>query len=204
LQQDSSTDLESEIEGLRSDLQSFHSLKEDLARSARSAEAEADRTMIRQRQEMLDLLTRLATQSLIKSKEQKPEPKPALEATPVAPKVVAAPDVTDAAVDQFALGKVLFRSGEFEKAEQAFRKVASNDDNRLMLKYLIATCMRKRSQYQAAVEIYREVAASDKDPVLRDLARFQLDGIRWNQETEKQLELLRRQRERTPAAARPK
>jgi hypothetical protein len=73
-----------------------------------------------------------------------------------------------------------------------------------MLKYLIATCMRKRSQYQAAVEIYREVAASDKDPVLRDLARFQLDGIRWNQETEKQLELLRRQRERTPAAARPK
>lgn len=181
--------LEGELDALRSDLRSFHSLSEEVARNARAAEADADRTMIRQRQEMLDILTKLATQGLTK----KARPKLVLATKPEA---IAVPTVTDSAVDQFALGKSLFRAGEYVKAEQAFRKVVVNDDNHLMVKYLIATCLRKRSQWKGAVEVYREVAASDKDPVLRDLANFQLDGIRWNQETELQIEQLRKQRER--------
>lgn len=188
--------LEGELEALRSDLQSFHALSDDVGRSVRAAEADADRTMIRQRQEMLDVLTKLATQGLAKKIEPSAHPKrtePVLSNTPEA---IKAPAVTDSAVDQFALGKSLFRAGEYAKAEQSFRKVALTDDNRLMVKYLIATCLRKRSQWQAASDAYREVAASDKDPVLRDLANFQLDGIRWNQDTEKQIEQLRKQRER--------
>ena len=188
--------LEGELEALRSDLQSFHALSDDVGRSVRAAEADADRTMIRQRQEILDVLTKLATQGLAKKVEPPAHPKrtePVLSNTPEA---IKAPAVTDSAVDQFALGKSLFRAGEYAKAEQAFRKVTLTDDNRLMVKYLIATCLRKRSQWQAASDAYREVAASDKDPVLRDLANFQLDGIRWNQDTEKQIEQLRKQRER--------
>lgn len=187
--------LEYEIEALRSDLQSFHALSDEVARSARTAEAEADRAMIRQRQEMLDILTKLATQGLAKKAVENPEERKRRVIEP-APEPIAAPAVTDTAVDHFALGKVLFRAGEYAKAEQAFRKVAVTEENRLLVKYLVATCLRKRSQWPAAIEGYREVAASDKDPVLRDLAKFQLDGIQWNQETEKQIEQLRKQREK--------
>ena len=188
--------LEGELEALRSELRSFHSLSEEVARSARAAEADADRTMIRQRQEMLDILTKLATQGLAKKAEPPERSKRTAPVLSTTPEAIEAPAVTDSAVDQFALGKSLFRAGDYVKAEQAFRKVIVNDDNRLMVKYLIATCLRKRAQWKGAVEAYREVAASDKDPVLRDLANFQLDGIRWNQETEKQIEQLRKQRER--------
>ena len=187
--------LESEIEALRADLHAFHALSEEVARSARAAEADSDRTTLRQRQEMLDILTKLATQGIAGKVEKKGDVRKPAVAMPI-PDSVAVPSVTDAAVDQFALGKNLFRAGEYSKAEQAFRKAVPTEENRLMLKYLVATCQRKRSQWQAAIEGYREVAASDKDPVLRDLAKFQLDGIRWNQDTEKQIELLRRQREK--------
>lgn len=205
---DSATSFEAEVEALRADLQSFHALSEEVARIARAAEADADRTNVRQRQEMLDILTRLATQGIAKKPGARTEdrkPAPVDVAIPPAPEPVEAPAVTDAAVDQFALGKVLFRANDFAKAEQAFRKVPPTEENRLMLKYLIATCLRKRSQWQPAIDTYREVAASDKDPVLRDLAKFQLDGIRWNQETEKQIEQIRKQREKpaTKQVAKP-
>jgi tetratricopeptide (TPR) repeat protein len=194
------TPLEAEIEALRADLQSFRALSDDVGRSVRAAEIEADRTMVRQRQEMLDILTRLVTRGIEGRPGRKAESKaaaPAIPEIPVMPDSVSVPAVTDATVDPFALGKSLFRAGEYARAEQAFRKVVATDDNRLILKYLIATCLRKRSQWQAAIDLYREVAASDKDPVLRDLAKFQLDGIRWNQDTEKQIEQLRKQRART-------
>ncbi len=191
--------LEGEIEALRADLQAFHALSDEVARSARAAELEADRTMLRQRQEMLDILTKMATQGIARKPEAKVKAAPPEPVASPTPDSVAVPPVTDTAVDHFALGKVLFRAGEYPKAEQAFRKVTPTDDNRLLLKYLIATCLRKRSQWQAAIDTYREVAESDKDPVLRDLAKFQLDGIRWNQDTEKQIEQLRKQREqKTP------
>ncbi|MEI8381768.1 MAG: CDC27 family protein [Planctomycetota bacterium] len=192
--------LESELEALRADLESFHALSDEVTRSTRNAETDAERALHRQRQEMLDILTKLATQGISqKPVAKKNDKKPALANQPVAPVIPDAvetqtPAVTDAAVDNFALGKVLFRAGDYVKAEQAFRKVVQTDDNRLMVKYLIATCLRKRSQWSAAIEAYKEIAASEKDPVLRDLAKFQLDGIRWTQDTEKQIEQLKKQR----------
>lgn len=194
-----STALDAELEALRADLRTFHVLGDEVARSLRAAEAEADRTLIRQRQEMLDILTRIATQGIKKPEPKQEEVRKPEPITPPAPDSTSPPVVSDKAVDQFALGKVLFRAGEYAKAEQAFRKVPSNSENAPMLKYLIATCLRKQSQWTAACDLYREVADSDKDPVLRDLAKFQLDGIRWNQETEQQIQQLRKQRERTTA-----
>ena len=199
-----STSLEAELEALRADVQAFHHLSDEVARSARAAEADADRTMNRQRQEILDILSRLATQGIAKARASRTEspvvPPPTLSNVP---ETIAAPSITDDAVDHFALGKVLFRAGEFAKSEQAFRKAPVSEDNRLILKYLIATCLRKQSKWQAALEGYREIATTDKDPVLRDLARFQIDGIRWNQETEQQLEQLRKQREQQSSSRRP-
>lgn len=194
-------ELEAEIEALRADLRTFHVLGDEVARGLRAAESEADRTLVRQRQEMLDILTRIATQGITKKAEPKHEEQKPVPPAPPAPDSTSAPVVTDRAVDNFALGKVLFRAGEYGKAEQAFRKVQSNSDNALMLKYLIATCLRKQFQWTAATELYREVADSDKDPVLRDLAKFQLDGIRWNHETEQQINQLRKQREQQAAPA---
>ena len=196
-----SSTLESELEALRADLESFHALSDEVTRNTRNAETEAERALHRQRQELLDILTKVATQGISqKANTKKSDTKPApVSETVASPAPEAAetktPAVTDAAVDNFALGKVLFRAGDYVKAEQAFRKVVQTDDNRLIVKYLIATCLRKRSQWSAAVEAYKEIAASDKDPVLRDLAKFQLDGIRWTQDTEKQIEQLKKQRE---------
>ena len=197
--------LESELEALRADLQAFHAVSEDVARSARDVESKSDRSANQQRQEVLDLLTKLATQGINKksAKEQTPAPQvsrkesPALETRDSEISLT----ITDSTVDAFALGKVLFKSGEFQKAEQAFRKVAQTDDNRELLKYLIATCQYRRKRITEATEGYRELAASNKDPVIRDLAKFQLDGIRWLQQVEQELDQLRKDREKAGSRA---
>ncbi len=210
--------LEEELRLLREELKEFQTLGEDVRRTTKDAEAENDRAAMRQRQELLDLLTRLATRGAAKkpladvpSKEPSTRsaeplpPQPAAEATPSFP-------VPDDVVDPFSLGKVLFRSGDYVAAEQAFRKAKPTDENRQMLKYLIATCLRKRSQLPQAIEAYRSIASSDQDPVLRDLARWQIENIRWHQQTELQLEQMRQQREsrtdskslrKNPTAAKP-
>lgn len=196
------TDLQQEIDLLKEDLEKFRAERDEVRRTLRTVDSESNQVLIRQRQEMLNLVTRLATQAITRPKtpvEPPPVPDAKIPEPPVPPVL---PDVTDAAVDMFSLGKSLFRSGDYAKAEQAFRKVPVTADNRLLLKYLVATCQRKQSQWQAALDGYREVAASNQDPVLRDLARFQMDGIQWNLDTEKQLEQLKRQRSR-PATGTP-
>ena len=197
------TELEIEVEALRADLRTFHVLSDEVARGVRDAESEADRTLVRQRQEMLDILTRIATQGIARKTEPappKPKEEPPEPVIPPTPDSAFVPHVTDRAVDHFALGKALFKAGEYARAEQAFRKVTPGADNTIMLKYLVATCLRKQSNWPAAAELYREVADSEKDPVLRDLAKFQLDGIQWTQETEKQIEQLRKQRQKPKGA----
>lgn len=196
--------LESEVEALRSDLQTFHTLSEDLARSARELEAKSDRASTQQRQEMMDLLTKIATQGIARKPARDPD-LPAAKPPEIATRDTGSSlAVTDATVDSFALGKVLFRSGDFVKAEQAFRRVTPTDDNRAMLKYLIATCQYRRMRIQEAVEGYREVAASDDDPVVRDFAKSQLDSIRWRQEFDKQLDQLRKQRDKQSGGPAPR
>jgi len=194
------SDLEREIESLKQELQQFRSLGDTVARDLRAAESDADRTLLRQRQEFLDLLTRLATQGLARAQAPAAPPSPPDRPLPKPQAPPVLPEITDGVVDPFALGKTLFRAGDFPRAELAFRKVPVTDENRWLLKYMIATCQRKQSQWQAALDGYREIAASNQDPVLRDLARFHLDGIQWNLETEKQIEQLKRQR---PKSATP-
>lgn len=195
--------LDEELRQLRSELKSFEAVREEVSRSTRTIDAESDRISIQQRQELLNLLTKLATKGVTRrTSPLEDQTAPATRTTEPSsqlPDAVAKPVsmlLTNDIVDPFALGKVLLRSGDYEAAEQAFRRVKTTDENRMMLKYLSATCLRKQAQWQLATDAYRVVAESDQDPVLRDLARWQLDNIRWHQQTESQLEQMRKQREK--------
>jgi len=202
--------LEEELRQLRSELKTFGAAREEVSRSTRDVDAESDRVSIQQRQELLNLLTKLATKGVARrvSPPATPiaQPTRTVESPPPIPEAVArlsSAPLTSDVVDPFALGKVLLRSGDYAAAEHAFRKVKPTDENRMMLKYLSATCLRKQSQWQPATDAYRVVAESDQDPVLRDLAKWQLDNIRWHQQTESQLEQMRRQREQGASTSKP-
>ena len=212
---DAALTIEAELQRFRNDLREFQSLREEVARELKMTESEGERTALQQRRELLDLLTKFAKNGVARKSTPLPSPLPVLlpaaqpifsdpppppsipvatsapEAAPTEPPLTVIPaDVAD----PFALGKVLFRSGDFAGAEQAFRKVPLNAENELTLKYLTATCLRRRAQWKSAIELYKVVAESKQDPVLRELANWQLVNIRWYLESESQLDQLRQQR----------
>ncbi len=234
---ESGLSLEDELIQLRRELKSFDAARDEVLRSTKTVDVESDRVAIQQRQELLDVLTKLATKGITRrSKPVAPsapqvigtpqvtnvprstsvtavdpfaEPvapvvKPPV--TPVAPKPVVIPEpptfpIPDDPADPFALGNVLFRSGDYVAAEKAFAKVQPTDENRMMLKFLTATCLRKRSQWKPASDAFRVVAASNQDPVLRDLAKWQLDNMAWYQQTESQLDQMRAERDKRTATS---
>lgn len=196
---------ETELEQLRHDLAAIKTLREQAATEVGQPISTDSQATQRERRELMDLLTKLATKRVTpKLVPVAPEPL----APPVAPpelkhdftrSVAKAsephPLVTDKVLDPFALGRALFKAGDYVGAEQAFRKAKVNDDNRVMLQYLIATCLRKQQQWEQAAKAYRVVAENKDDAALRDLAVWQMDNIRWYQQTEAQIEQLRQLRE---------
>ena len=215
--------IEAEIKKFRTELREFQSVREDVSLGTKSTAADTERMALNQRQELLDLLAKLA-----KAGMNRKSAAPASTATPTQPTRTqspvpvdppAEPDPTETDItpstpsiepleitgseiaDPFALGKVLFRGGDFVGAEKAFRKARVSTENEMMLKYLLGTCLRRQSKWQPAIDAYKVVAESNSDPVLRDLAKWQLDNIRWHQQSESQLEQMRQQREKrqTPA-----
>lgn len=214
--------IEVELKRFRDEMREFQALREEVARSAKAAASDAERAALQERQDLMDLLSKLAK----KNAERKAIPPlpPQLDIPPIPEEAIddsgigvklprssgtfdfskssaddsEASDVTGSIdpADSFALGKVLFRSGDFVGAEKAFRKAAVTPENEMTLKYLLATCLRRQSQWKAAGEIYKAVSESNQDPVLRDLAKWQLDNIRWHQQSEIQLEQFRKQREK--------
>ena len=197
---------------------------EEVARAAKSVDQEADRSASQRHQELLNLLSKLSQK--MEARKAAPTPPPAPPTLPIAPLIeeddtdLQLPEskpvptfefpaseneldesgqpkeIIDAA-DAFALGKVLFRNGDFVGAEKAFRKATVVPENEMTLKYMLATCQRRQSQWKAAVENYKLVAESNQDPVLRDLAKWQIENIRWQLQSEQQLEQMRKNREKT-------
>lgn len=199
---------ESELSRLRQGIATMRQLREQVAEEAGQPLATDAAATQKQRRELLELLTKLASKSLSHSSAPAPEPakpqKPAPEPIPVRVKTVTKPSptsdhplITDKIVDPFGLGRALFRAGDYRGAEQAFRKVKVTEDNRVLVQYLIATCLRKQSLWEQAVKAYRVVAENNVDPALRDLAVWQLENIHWHRQTESQLEQLRELREST-------
>ncbi len=212
-----SLSLADELTQLRGELKLFDAARDEVSRGTKTVEAESDRVVVQQRQELLDLLTKIATKGVTRRATPiattPPQTAPAVDpiAEPLVPKAapVTVPaaippeppafPIPDDAVDPFALGKVLFRSGDYIAAEKAFAKVQPTDENRMMLKYLTATCLRKRSQWKPASEAFQVVSGSDQDPVLRDLAKWQLENMTWHQQTETQLGQMKAERDKRTA-----
>ncbi len=193
---------DSELERLRQDIAAIKLLREQVAAEANQPLTRDVAVAEEPRRELLDLLTKLATKN-VSAKPTPEPPQPQKEAPAPGPRIGAAkaeskpenvaahPLITDKMVDPFALGRALFREEDFVGAEQAFRKVKVTGDNRVLLQYLIANCLRKQSRWEQAAKAYRIVTDNKDDPALRDLALWQLENIRWYQRTELQLKQLR-------------
>jgi tetratricopeptide (TPR) repeat protein len=200
-----STNIEIEIKQFRSELRDFQTIREEVARGTRSTDAAAENLSTHQRQELMDLLAKLAKKSLARktaaAQAQLSASEPILRSSDPAETPPVQIDSSDPTIsidvaDAFALGKVLFKQGDFAGAEKAFRKTIVTSENEMTLKYLLATCLRRQSRWQPAIDGYKSVAESNQDPVLRDLAKWQLENIRWHQQSEAQLEQMRKQREK--------
>ena len=222
---DPASTIESELQQFRSELREFQELREEVSRSTRETGIDSDRVSLQQRKDLLELLTRLAKNGIGRKAqaartapptETRSSPMSEVVATPVMEPAVpemmdsmsekpaeAAIEMDDNVADPFALGKVLFRSGDFVNAERAFRKVEVTNENEPTLNYLIATCLRRQSKWKSATEIYKSVAESDQDPVLKDLAKWQIDNIRWHRDSESQLEQMRIEREKRVGKPKP-
>ena len=114
------------------------------------------------------------------------------EAPPSVPKVV----------DPLALGEALFRNGEYAGALTAFRQldlVEFKAEQRLMVQYLSACCLRKLGKFDEAVALYRDVANAKGDPVVAECAQWELGAVRWRHDIETEIERLRKERKQLAA-----
>ncbi len=94
-----------------------------------------------------------------------------------------------------ALADSYFRLGQFDRALETYQLldlVGMRAGDRLAVRYMMATCLRKLGKVNEAKVIYREIANAKGDERLAQCARWQLGNIAWRQETEAQLGDLRR------------
>lgn len=168
-----------------------------------------------------DLWKRLAT------RETKPAPpssvdKPRIPDTlpptaPVPPSKPPTPAANVGLIDPVALAQNLFRTGDFagaldayRKAEEAFTRQAegglgagvdpAGPEDRVPVKYMIATCLRRLGKTSEAEVIYREVASSRGDEFVAECARWQLTLLTWKKQTEADLAALRQRNKNARAA----
>jgi tetratricopeptide (TPR) repeat protein len=206
----STRSLNEELEGLRREIAATKELREQVAAEARQPVETETLAIQKQRHELLELLAKLAT-----SKPPTPpaaaEPVKSIPSTTTGARKPEAgqnsttdhPLITDKIVDPLSLGHALFRTGDYVGAEQAYRKVKVTDENRVLLQYLIANCLRRQSRWEQAAKAYRIVSENKTDPALREMALWQLESIRWHQQTESQLEQLRELRGASNASKKP-
>ena len=162
---DAASSIEAELRQFRSELREFQSVREEVAHSAQTVDRDNDRISLQQRKDLVELLTRLAKKGVgRKPAVASAVPAPGLTPTPSTAPMESEPmveqpreidvEISDEVADPFALGKVLFRAGDFVNAEKAFRKVNATSENAPTLNYLIATCLRRQSKWQSAVDVY--------------------------------------------------
>jgi tetratricopeptide (TPR) repeat protein len=96
------------------------------------------------------------------------------------------------------LAQMLFRAGNYEGALAAFRLLDTTTlsrEDRLLVQYLQASCLRKLGRHDEALQLLREIANSRTDAFAVECARWQLTHLRWQQETQRRLTELRSRRE---------
>lgn len=99
------------------------------------------------------------------------------------------------AKDPLAAAQNYFQAGDIEEALKTYRSIDLDDrelksEDRLLIQYMTATCLRKLGRLKEAEELYQTVAASedpeDKELRLKEFAKEQLDLIHALQQIESQ------------------
>lgn len=106
--------------------------------------------------------------------------------------------VTDAPVDPLALAQSLFRAGDYTAALNAYRKLDTEDqkpEDRIVIQYMMACCLRKLGKVDEASVLYREAANSPGNDFLMENAQWYLRTMKDRRELEAQLGELRERRE---------
>jgi hypothetical protein len=100
--------------------------------------------------------------------------------------------------DPILAARALFRAGDFAGALETYRQIDPDGltrDERTLVQYMSACCLRKLGRLDEAATVYREVASAREDEVLTDCALWHLSAINWRRDMEKQLEALRDRRQ---------
>ncbi len=96
--------------------------------------------------------------------------------------------------DPYLLAQAQFRAGQYQEALAGFRVLQPellSLDERLLVQYLSACCLRKLGKLDEAVTLYREVADACADEFLAECSLWHLSNIGWRRDIEKQLAAIR-------------
>jgi hypothetical protein len=100
--------------------------------------------------------------------------------------------------DPLTLAHALFKAGNYADALYAYRLVPLDGltaSERVPVKYMIATCLKKQGKTEEAAGIFREIANSPGDEQLAACAQWQLGAMRWHKDLQEQLERVRQRRQ---------
>lgn len=106
--------------------------------------------------------------------------------------------LTEAPVDPWSLAQSLFLAGDHAAALGAYRKLDREQprpDERIVIQYMIACCLRKLGKLDEASLLYREVANSGGSDILIENAQWYLRAMKDRRELETQLNELRQRRQ---------
>lgn len=121
--------------------------------------------------------------------------------TPLSDGVTGGAAATDVpSGDPVLAARANFRAGDYAAALETYRQIDLNGltrDERSLVQYMSACCLRKLGRLDEAAALYREVASAREDEVLTDCALWHLSAINWRRDMEKQLETLRDRRQNT-------
>jgi hypothetical protein len=111
-----------------------------------------------------------------------------------APKIKLETPVIPGGPDPVREGMNLFRDNDFEAARRVFQLIEPTSlprEDRVFVRYMLASCLRREGRLAEAEPIYREVANSGEDEFLTSCAIWQLSLIRSERDLQAQLAQLR-------------
>jgi hypothetical protein len=184
-----SADLRRLIEQVREQREALRTERGSAPRPAEATPSTTDEEMARLRSRLSDLVDRLSSRPAPGPSEPGPAaaPPPRRGDEPRGP---AAAGV----IDPVAMGQNYFRAGDYARALGAYRMVpleGKGAGEGLVVKYMIATCLRKLGKTDEAVAAYREVAGARGDDFTAECARWQLSHLSWQREMATRLAQLR-------------
>jgi TolA-binding protein len=178
-------------------------LRQERTRADRQTEhgpGDNEEEMARLRRRMNELMDRLGSRTGTAVAPPAPPPEPgAGSSAPPAPGVAGGTGGRGgtSVIDPVALAQNLFQAGEYAAALEAYRRVpleGKRAEERMPVRYMIATCLRKLGKTEEAAAVYREVAGSKGDEFTAECARWQLNNLTWKRDIETQLAQLRQRR----------